>query len=100
MLWYDCITADSIVYSDHQFSTYSNGSVVHYRMESDHLFRTQLGTEQDLKLEVLDMEKVAVEEGAEIVITFGWKGAPLEWRFFDRPDVADEVNQFFDRRDG
>lgn len=100
MLWYDCITADSIVFGEQQFAAYSKGSEIQYRLEADAMIRTQNGLDQDLKLEVNSLEKREVEGGSELVLTFDWKGEPLEWRFFNRPDISDGINAFFDRRDG
>jgi len=98
-LWYDCITADSIVIQDQHFLTYSNGVAVQYQVAEEALFRNQNGLDKDLNVEVRSLESREVEGGSELVLTFDWKGEPLEWRFFNRPDVADGINQYFDRRD-
>lgn len=100
MLWHDCITADSIKFQEKQFLAYSDGEPVQYRVEDDMLYRNQLGTDQPLNLGVLNFGQEEVEDGTEISIIFDWKGGPMEWRFFNRPDVADEINNFFERRDG
>lgn len=100
MLWYDCVTADSIVIQEQQFITYSEGVPVQYRVEDDVLYRNQNGLDQELNLEVRGLENKDVDGGSELVMTFDWKGEPLEWRFFNRPDVSEEVNAYFDKRDG
>ncbi len=98
MLWYDCATADSIVFQEQRFLAYSDGNPVLYHVDEDVLYRNQSGVDQELNIEIRSIEKQEVEQGSEIVLSFDWKGEPLEWRFFNRPDVADGINQYFDER--
>ncbi|XOV67594.1 MAG: type II secretion system protein [Fluviicola sp.] len=100
MLWYDCVTADSIIVQDQQFLTYSDGKFVQYRLEEEALYRNQHGADQELGMAIQSLENREAEGGSELVLTFNWKGEPMEWRFFNLPDVSEGVNQFFDKRDG
>ncbi|MCR9171950.1 MAG: hypothetical protein NXI10_05635 [bacterium] len=100
MLWYDCVMADSITFQENEFLAFTNGVPVQYRVEEDRLYRNQDGQDRDLNLDILSLEKMDVDAGSDIILTFDWKGEPLEWRFFNLPNLADGVNQYFDTRDG
>ena len=99
-LWYDCTTADSVIYNDNKLLAYKEGIPVIYYTEDDVFYRSSHGRNQELNVAVTDFTKEALDDGEQIVITFDWKGEPMEWRFFNRPDYAKSVNQYFDKRNG
>lgn len=99
-LWYDCSTADSVVFNSSRIYTYKKGLPTIYFIEEDVFYRSVEGRSQELKVAVRGLSNNILEDGEEIVITFDWKGDPMEWRFFNRPDFAESVNQYFDKRNG
>lgn len=99
-LWYDCTTADSVIFKNNQILSYKQGNPIVYFLEDEVFYRSQQGVEQQLKVAVTRLSSNALEDGEEIVITFDWKGESMDWRFFNRPDLSESVNQYFDRRNG
>jgi len=99
-LWYDCITADSVVCKNGTMLAYKKERTVHYTIDNEVLFRTQNGEKQELNVRAESITTEDTDEGEEIVVTLDWKGEPLLWKFFNLPNVAQGVNQYFDDRDG
>lgn len=99
-LWYDCISADSVVYYQNTFVAYQSNRTVTYSLEDEQLVRQQNGMRELLGITVKSIKSEETKQGEEIILTFDWKEEELLWRYFNRPNLAAGINQFFDERDG
>lgn len=99
-LWYDCALADSMNVDDQQLNVYKNGTSIHYKMTEESLVRIHNGNESSLNINALEIKETVQENGSEISILFDWKSDPINWKFFNRANNAESVNQYFKERNG
>lgn len=99
-LWYDCVTADSMVCQNNELKVFQNTKEVNYSVDEGILVRTSNGVVMRMEQATEEITSTETEAGVRINFLFNWKGETLNWHFVNRPDRAGNINQFFDRRNG
>ena len=99
-LWYDCVTADSMICENNELYVFQNTRKVNYSLDEGMLVRTCDGITMPMEQATEEITATETEAGVRINFQFNWKGELLNWHFVNRPDRAGNINQFFDRRNG